>query len=222
MSEKQFEKTTFLEKACGNLGTGIAATLIAASGGTYLAPLLPGLASSLANHRYQKRVDLALSDLNYRLLKYEQNVIDLTDNQFKLVGEIVSSILRTTSNSKMELLKNAVINGVKTKDIQEHKASILSRTLRDISVVEYDFVYSLRNYKEVTVMSPPEPDFTPRDGQIIFNPSTNEAQLLNSLVRLDLLILYASGFGGTLNYEISQIAYKLIDLCGSNINKKTV
>lgn len=107
------QKETFLEKVCGNTGTSVATTLIAASGGVYLAPLIPILTTSLANNRYQKRVENAFSDVNERLSPLEDAVKNLSDNQFKLVGEILSFIMHTTNDDKIELLKNAAISGVK-------------------------------------------------------------------------------------------------------------
>ncbi|EJS2612058.1 hypothetical protein NW622_004734, partial [Vibrio alginolyticus] len=103
------EKPSLLEKVSGNVGTTVAATLIAASGGAYLAPILPVLTGSLANGRYQRRIDSALSDLNNRLSFFEDKISSLSDTQFQLISETVISLMKTTSEEKIELLKSAVV-----------------------------------------------------------------------------------------------------------------
>ena len=211
--DKNCSKEKFIEKASGNLGTSIVATLVAASGGTYLAPLVPILVSSLANIRYKKRVEDALGDLDFRLSKYEEAVVNMSDNQFKLVGESINSILHTTEDAKIKILKNAVVNSINTKDIHDHEASILGRALRDISSLEFNFLNIHKGFKEITVLVPRDEDSESQDGQIVFAPDSEEAQLLAGLVNLNLVILLASGFGGTLNYQYTPIAYKLLELC---------
>ena len=205
------EKATFLEKASDNVGTGIVATLIAASGGTYLAPLLPTLFGALANGRFQKRVSDALFEIEERLSKQEESVKNVSDEQFKLIGETVSTILRTTNQEKIQILKEAVINGVSVTELEEYEVSIITRVLRDISISELRYLLKIQNVEEIYVMSKGD-DEPPKNNKLFVNSSNPNAGLLAGLVNLGLIIPTGSGFGGTINYRVLPITKKLIDL----------
>lgn len=116
-----------LEKYTGNTIVSSVTALVAASGGTYLAPLVPVLLNSLANNRYQKRVEEALKDINHRLEQNEAAVRDMSDAQFKLTGEIISIAIKTTDQDKLSLLKTAVVRTLDLNDINEHNAEITSQ-----------------------------------------------------------------------------------------------
>ncbi|MDX1462199.1 MAG: hypothetical protein R3359_04015 [Marinirhabdus sp.] len=210
------EEKTYLEKVCGNMGTVMATTLIAASGGIYLAPLLPVLTGSISNSRAEKRVEKALEDLNVRLSEYENQIQNMTDNQYKLIGEIVSSIMQCTSEPKIELLKNAAVGCLQIKQVEDHEASVLSRILRDITILEYKFLITLSKFSEIVVRSSPLENFKLREGMVEFKPKSPEAQLLNNLERLNLLRTVISGFGVDIYFEYSPVAHKLLALCSDS------
>lgn len=207
--DRQVSKPSLLERVSGNVGTGVAATLIAASGGTYLAPLLPTLLNSLANDRYKARVSAALEELETRLAGQEDAVRNLSDTQFKLVGGIVSTILRTTNQEKIDLLKNAAVNSVGTEQIEEHKASICSRVLRDISVPEALFLLRLSSYSEVVVIPSGETKAKDRDGVLQIDSGSHDAELLSGLYNLGVVSATGSGWGGTLNYRVLPVVMEL-------------
>ncbi|KVX02628.1 hypothetical protein [Shewanella frigidimarina] len=214
------KEETFLEKVCSNTGTSVATTLIAASGGVYLAPLIPMLTASFANNRYQKRVENAFFDVNERLSPLEVAVKNLSDNQFKLVGEILSFIMHTTNDDKIELLKNAAISGVKSDGLQEHEASVLSRILRDISIVEFNYLDSIKHYDLIFSMGNMsaekilEMKAKNKNGNKVVSVEEPEEQLLlNTLAGFDLLKVSGSGYGADYIYRLTPMSYKLFELC---------
>ncbi|MCS6192134.1 hypothetical protein [Shewanella baltica] len=210
------EEKTYLEKICGNMGTVMATTLVAASSGIFLAPLLPVLTASIASSRAEKRVENALEDLNIRLSMYEEQILSMSDNQYKLIGEIVSSIMQCTSEPKIELLKNAAVGCLHETQVEDHEASVLSRILRDITVLEYKFLITLSKCSEIVVRSSPLKNFKLREGMVEFQPKSLEANLLNNLERLNLLHTVISGFGVDIYFEFSPVTHKLLALCGES------
>jgi len=203
---------SFLERVSGGLGTTVATTLIAASGGGYLAPLLPALTGALANQRYQKRVEEALQELNQRIAEHEDFINSISDNQFKLVSEIVSAIMHTTNLEKIEVLKRSAINGIRADDIDDHEVSIISRVLRDISILEFEFLLRLESIQTVIVASTDERPESKSSDQLWIDAGEQDAELLIGLVNLGLVSPTGSGWGGTLNYRILGVAQKLRSL----------
>lgn len=203
---------TVLERVSSSLGTTVTATLIAASAGGYLAPLLPALTGALANQRYQKRVEEALHELNQRIAENKQIINSITDNQLKLVSEIVSAIMHTTNTEKIEVLKRSAIKGITADDIDDHEVSIISRVLRDISILEFDFLLSLEEVQTVIVASTEERPRLKTPDQVWIDANDKDAELLIGLVNLGLVSPKGSGWSGTLNYRVLGVARKLMSL----------
>lgn len=203
---------TLLERVSGNLGTTIGATLIASSGGTYLAPLLPTLFGALANGRYKKRVQAALEEIEDRLSKQEEIVKNISDNQFKLVSEIASTIFRTTNNDKINFLKEAAVNGISEDAVEDHEVSMISRVLRDISVMELLFLKRISGYKEIIIATENGGVSNKNDASLWIVAESTDAELLSGLVNLGIVVGTASGYGGTLNYRFHPLAAKIVDL----------
>lgn len=206
------EDPKFLEKASGNIGTSVAATLIAASGGAYLAPLLPTLSTALANRRYQDRVGKALSDLEDRLAAHEEQVRNLSDAQFKLVSEVTSTLLHTNSEQKIDYLKNAVINGVGAFSVEDHEVSVISRSLRDISLDEMRYLIFVVEYQEVIVVPGEDGAGEEDDKKMCLSANDPVVQLVSGLNNLGLIATTSSGYGGTINYRILPVAKELVRL----------
>lgn len=208
----EMTEKSFLERVSGGLGTTVTTTLIAASGGGYLAPLLPALTGALANQRYQKRVEEALQEVNQRIAENEKVINSITDNQLKLVSEIVSAIMHTTNAEKIEVLKRSAINGVTADDIDDHEVSIISRVLRDISILEFEFLLRLEEIQAVIVASTDERPKSKNPDQLWIDAHEQDAELLIGLVNLGLVSPTGSGWGGTLNYRVLGVAHKLMSL----------
>lgn len=102
--------------------------------------LLPVLASSGAAALMQKRVEAAITELNSQLANKTEQLASLSDAQFKLICELMATLQRTNDEQKLEYLKTVVLNGVRATNLTNEKAYIVSRIIRDISVLEIDFL----------------------------------------------------------------------------------
>lgn len=210
------ESDSYLEKVSGNLGTSIVATLIAASSGTYLAPLLPVLASSLASGRYQKKVTDALSDINSRLHSHSKAIEKLSDEQFRLIGDIVGTILKTANNEKIEILKGAAVNSALNPHIEEHEASVVARVLRDISVDELKYLACLNGVETINLFGKgnqlDHEGTTIKDGAAFLNTDSYDAELLSGLINLGLIIPDGTGLSASMFYRVSPVVKILIKI----------
>jgi hypothetical protein len=189
------KKESFFEKAAGSALTSSAVAMIAASSGSFLAPLLPVLTGKLASDRYRKRMENALQDVNQKIQENEEKLNELTDSQFKLLNEGITAMLHTVDDEKIAFLKNAIRNTLDEKDLEEHCSIILSRVLRDISVPELRFLTEVKNYTKIIVSNKPENSEAKEDGQLRILANSDEAALLSGLVYLNLAAITVSGYG---------------------------
>ncbi|CAK8725191.1 hypothetical protein KKHLCK_16095 [Candidatus Electrothrix laxa] len=138
-----------LESASGSWLTTLAATGIGACGGVPGA-FLPLFTGSLAHGRHVKRIEAAIKDIEESINKQELRINELTDAQYKIIGDAINCILSTVDEEKIEYLKRAIRNSFKpeTASELESETEVLSRTLRDISAEEAQFIVN-RAYKEV-------------------------------------------------------------------------
>lgn len=125
-----------LEKTTGNLLVTASTTFIAAVSGTAVGALLPVLTSTLASNRHSKRIEATIIDINNRLSKIENIDKSLTDAQYKLISELVLTILNTPDEEKISHLKHAVYETPLVDALTMHEATILSRALNAISIGE--------------------------------------------------------------------------------------
>jgi len=200
---KDQNKKTVLERAAGSLGTNIAATLVVASGGGYLAPLLPVLLNSLASKRYQDRVANALQEIDTQLNELKSEVENLSDAQFKLISEMISAVIHTTDEDKLKYLVETVPRCVSVAEIEDSEATIISRMLRDISMAELRFMLSIISLEEIVLANP---DPSRKETIDWISPKTREAELLSGLVSLGIVIPTSGGTFGTLHYRFSPVA----------------
>jgi hypothetical protein len=201
------------EKVCASLPTAIVTSLIAASGAVFLAPLLPVLTNSIASNRAEKRITKALKELDFRLSKYEEKIKNLSDNQYKLIGDLVSAIMQSTSDSKILLLQDATVGCIFMDEVEEHEASILARVLRDITVVEFKCLLFCKDYNEIVIRSVPVKGVVSRPNMLDLRSEEPQAHILNNLVYLNLLRNEISGYGVDIYIKYTPIADKLIKLC---------
>jgi len=204
-------RATFLEKVTANIATTGTATLIAASSGAFVAPLLPVLTSALASGRYRKRVEEELLFLNSAFEKQEEKLKNISDSQFKLINDSISAIFHNVDEKKLEYLRNAAINAVSAELIESHESIMISRVLRDISTYEIIFLSEIIDYTEIIILSEPDPSKT-QDDKLYLDIEDDRVTTLSGLVNLGLVVVVASGFGGTMNYHISTFAEKVLNL----------
>lgn len=139
-----------LESATGSLTTTLVTTGISVlSGG--VASFLPLLTGTLAHGRHVKRIEAAIKDIEESINKQDLKINELSDAQYKIIGDAINCMLSTVDEEKIEYLKRAVRNSFKpeTASELEYEAEVLSRTLRDISATEAKFIVE-RTHKEET------------------------------------------------------------------------
>lgn len=174
---------TGIEKFTGNLATQTAFTAVAVSSGTILAALLPLLNNTLANERFKKRVEKELNEINAILLEQQEHLSSLSDNQFKLINEIVLTTLQTVDEEKLQYLKNSVKNTIAGKNENLDNATQLSRILRDISSKEIVFLIKNREYKYITF-----DENTKATEDLGLNPNSEDGVIATGLISLGLII----------------------------------
>lgn len=140
---------TDLEKVAGSLPVAVTATMISCIAGSPIASLLPVLTSTLANERHKKRVEDALTDIQHDLANLDKKFKLISDAQFKFINESVISILHSPDESKIKFLKQAIHTSVAYDRLNLHEASLISRTLRDITVEELTFLIECQGSKIV-------------------------------------------------------------------------
>lgn len=210
------EKATIFESFFDSLPVNLGVTALAASSlstGMLLPPLLPVLTASLAVNRQQKRIYKAIREVEAILKNHTDLIANLSDTQFQLMNDLSNITFQTYDDDKIKLLRNSIVNTVFEGDIIEHEGVVLSRVLRDVSCWEFRFLISIVGYKEVTVMGNKDGSFTPRDGQKLIEPGSNDDQIIRSLSNYNLVKSDISGFGETLFYSVTPIGELLIKLC---------
>jgi hypothetical protein len=124
------------------------------------------------------------------------------------------TIHQTVEAEKLTFLRNTIKNTIDADQISHHEASIISRIIRDISGREADFLmqsnYNNEKYNSIclNLQAPPPKStatkrgdksitaftikFTPRiyvaDGVLHVSDDTKEAELVDGLITLGLLI----------------------------------
>ncbi len=207
------EKESFLEKVSGSLPVSIAATAIAAVGGT--AALLPLFMNTLAFGRYKKRTETAIKEIEDILKSQEDKIRNMSDSQYKITNEAILSVLQTIDEEKIRYLKRVVQNCIKDEDITPHESYLLSRIIRDISADEIMFLINHSHYSEViigTESSDKDSSSDSKEKVLWVSPESKDALLINGLINMGLLLIQESGWGGTMNYKFSPIVTKLISL----------
>ena len=132
--------STLLEKITGSLPVQGSFAVVAALSGGPLAALLPVLATTLASQRQAKRIEAAISQIQDALRGQEEYLEQMSDAQYKLINEAVLTILHTTDDNKIALLKVVVRNSPTVANISDFEATALSRLLRDLSAEECHFI----------------------------------------------------------------------------------
>lgn len=87
--------------------------------------------------------------------------------------------------------------------------------MRDITVREFRFLYELSRYTEISVFDPSLDNFKERHGQVVYEPNSQEDQLLHGLVNLGVIKRSHSGFtGNDIFYHLTDLGISVISICG--------
>jgi hypothetical protein len=202
--------STGLEHAAGSLPAEISLTLVAAAAGSPLAALLPVLGKTLAAERQRMRVEATLIAMDKLLQAHSKRLAQLTDSQYKFVNEVILALLHTTNERKMELLKNAVRNGLAASDLPSQESVSLSRIVRDISHEEAEFLAKNFAYQriwlnEATVAEHEVPT-------LAVLPQSPEGQIVVGLISLGLVMPAEPTWDDSGLLRFSPLVAKLLSL----------
>jgi hypothetical protein len=199
---------TKLETVSGSLPAGIATNAIAIFGTsvTPLAAFVPYLLQSLATRRHAKRVDQTLKDVNEILESQEEAIKNLSDNQYKLINEVVASIFQTVDEEKMLFLKAVVSNTIALDAIDTKDVDYISRVIRDISIDEIKFILNNFEYKQIFFG-----DEFEIDNALFIKHGSDEEVIASGLINMGLLYSKVSTWD-SVRFEFSPVVMKLLAL----------
>lgn len=206
----KLKSPTKIETIAGSHVTESGLTLVGVVSGVPLAALLPVLSNSLASGRHKKRVEEALAEISSTLDAQAEIVRNLTDSQYKLINEIVLTILQTTSAPKLKYLRNVVQNGLQMPELEHQEATVLSRIIRDISAEEVDFLVRNFSYKKIqlgiTTSDSPLPEV------LRVSADGRDELIVSGLMSLGLVITAGPTIGDSGLFKFSSGVAKLIAL----------
>lgn len=210
------EKQSGLEKLSGSIATQGALTTLAACVSlaadpvvTPLVSLLPVLANSLAAGRHKERVEKAISEIEVKLRAHEEVLRSLSDDQFKLLNEIVLAVLQTTENEKLAYLQQAIDNGLSV-GVDVGYSVQLSRMLRDIAAAELKFL--IDNFQYERIIFDVNPDSVE---ELRVNRGETQEIAVTGLIALGLIVPAGSTIDDTGKYRFSPLVAKLVVLVRS-------
>lgn len=209
------EEKTELEKVTSNMTVNAAANLIGAYGSLInpLAALIPFLLQSLAGGRQMKRLEMMFADLDALSKEQGEKIKNLTDDQYKFVGEAIASAYSTINEEKLRMLQNAIKNSIDEPEITFSASEILARLIRDISPQEAKFVINNFHHKRIIVRKDaPSREAQSKESLFIIRTGTEEETILTGLIHLGILYSNDSIYGGGVEYDWSPIADRLIQL----------
>ena len=145
------EEKSKLEKLTGNLATKSAGTTVGILGATVtpLAAFIPLLLETLASGRQAKRLEDSFKHIELILQEHETFINDMTDDQYKIINESISSALYTINNNKLDYLVTVIANTATQPNACAGVSDHLSRVIRDISADE--IIFLLKNISSVGV-----------------------------------------------------------------------
>jgi len=206
----KLEKPSFLEKVTDSAVTRSVATALATCIGTPLGALLPVLLQSLAFGRHNQRVEKALEDINQILNRHEDELKQLSDSQFKIINEIILTILQTTEQEKIEYLKIAIKNTLKEDRHNISVATLVSRILRDITLDEIMFLIKNLEYSRIIFSGKPM-----NDRELLIDTHSREGIIVSGLISLGLMVPGAATFDDIGRYQYSPLVNEVIGIINS-------
>ncbi|MGX8883188.1 hypothetical protein ACWWD9_08235 [Methylovorus sp. SPW-M1] len=199
-----------LERLSGGLASELTFTALAASIGTPLAALLPVLTTSLAAQRQKSRIEAALCDINEALIRQEERLAELTDQQYKIINESILALLHTIDERKIVLLTDVINNSLSAPPYGEQEVIFLSRIIRDISADEAKFLVDNFSYNRIWLSEVEQEKPDPR--HLSIKPSSQDGQVALGLITLGLISTAEPTFDDLGLFRFTPMAAKLIAL----------
>jgi hypothetical protein len=198
------EKST-IEKVSGSLVASGAANALAVAGAAFSpwAAFAPYLLQTLASRRQSERVEQMLGQLARDISALRVDMDNITDDQYKLVGECIVTTFSTVNTKKLEYIRSAVLNSLTTPTLSLDTGDALGRVVRDISAAEAAFLLTAFQFRAIVIAAGQVPTVDTR----FISPGSPEELLVGGLIRLGLLYNRSS-----MKYEWSPLTAKFIAL----------
>lgn len=202
-----------LEKVTSNLATNLGATAVGALGATItpLAAFVPMLVQTLASGRHTKRLTKAIEDIETILSGFGDEIKNISDDQYKVINEAISSAFYTIDERKLEYLKSVIRNSAVNPDDCIGYSDAVSRIIRDISADEILFLFANSHYEGVTVTKMT----TTNDRLLVVPPDSSDELLVSGLINLGLFYSKDASWDSSV-YSWSPIVVRLMNLLRDN------
>jgi len=207
------EDKSQLEKVTGNSATKAAGTAVGILGATVtpLAAFVPFLLDTLASGRQAKRLEAAFNEIEQVLNKHESLINEMTDDQYKVINEAISSALYTINEEKLsylvQIVNNTAQEGSHCQGVSDH----LSRVIRDISADEIRFLLRSVQYEGIAVTD----HDVENDTLLKIPPGSHDELLMTGLLHLGLAFAKDSTWSFQV-YKWSPVVRKLVALLESH------
>jgi len=186
-----------------------AAAISFAGPATLLLPAIPFLVKTAAAGRQERRMHANFQEIERVLLQHEAALVQLSDEQYALMNEVVLAAMGSTNDTKLEYLRNAVLNVLSLSELRPQEAVVLGRVVRDMSADEARFLVTHHHPERLISVSR---DASQSPDHHVIDPDSDEALCVFGLLSLGVLTPGDGMFEtmGLLGY--SRLAPKLVEL----------
>ena len=208
-----------LESIAGNLATKTAANAFAVFGATVtpLAAFVPFLVDSLASRQQAERLEQMLQELNAIVQAHRNEVLSMSDDQYKVVNEAIAAAFYTVDKEKLRHLRSAAKNALLKAELTRGTSDALSRLVRDISASEVQFLLVNFHHSEISLWGESTPPSEAVPGHLVL-PNSADEFCMSGLINLGLLYPKTSRWD-LVAYEWSPLAAKLLALLSDEVGK---
>lgn len=147
-----------------------------------------------------------MKGINETLKEHAEELRNSTDSQFKIINEVVLTILQTTEDAKIEYLKDAVRSNVESEKVPISYASQVSRILRDISAEELRFLIDNSNRSRIVLDQDPM-----NINELSVQKDSDQGALVSGLISMGLIVSATSAWDDIGRYVFSPIVSKVLD-----------
>ncbi len=204
---------SLLEKVTDHPVSKTTGTVIGVLGATVtpLAAFVPFLMNTLASGRQAKRLEVVFQEIERVLKKHENLISEMTDDQYKIINEAISSALYTINEEKLSYLVQVVNNTAQDGSHCQGVSDHLSRVIRDISAEEILFLLRSVKYEGAAITD----SEVKNDALLRIPPGSNDELLMTGLLHLGLAFAQDSTWSFQV-YKWSPVVRKLVALLESH------
>lgn len=205
-----YKKPTFLEQVAGHPVTESAMTLLAGATATTLpvAALLPILTNTFAHRRQQDRLEETVKEITLELERHNEQLEKLSDEQYHVLSETISTMFQTINPEKVAYLKSAILNSLFIKDLVPQESVMLARIIHEISAEEVDFIFRNNSFKYIRIS-----DYSSDQADTLLIPrESRESLIVAGLENIGVLEFGIGTMGDGNSLCFSKLTSKLLTL----------